>query len=88
LLNQNIHKIHWGIFSENPNSIYLIETYLHRMDLNSLSEHPNIFELDYNALKERCSVYTERLISVALHPLRIERYLDMGIECEDLDNYI
>jgi hypothetical protein len=39
-------------------------------------------------LKERCSIFKEELIKVALHPSRIEKYLKQGIELADLDNYI
>ena len=53
-----------------------------------LSKNPSIFELDYNALNERCSIYKWELLEVALHPLRIERYLDMGIKMSELNNYI
>jgi len=54
--------------------------------LFSLNE--SIFELDYNALKERCGLYKEELIQVALHPSRIQKYLEQGIDFADLDNYI
>jgi len=37
-----------------------------------LSSNPSIFELDYEALKDRCSVYKEELIGMALHPSRIK----------------
>jgi len=39
-------------------------------------------------LKERCSIYKEELIQIALHPSRIQKYLDIGISLEDLDNFI
>jgi hypothetical protein len=53
-----------------------------------LSGNPSIFELDYNALKKKCAVYKEELIQVALHPSKIQKLLDLGIELEDLDDYI
>jgi len=65
-----------------------LEQNLDKVDWEWLSGNPSIFELDYNALKKRCSVYKEELIIQALKPSRIERYLDMGISIEDLDNYI
>jgi len=39
-------------------------------------------------LKERCSHYKEELIQKALHPFRIIKYLEQGINLEELDNYI
>ena len=56
--------------------------------LDNLSTNHTIFELDYNALEERCNIYKEELMQVALHPSRIEKYLEQGIAIEDLDNYI
>jgi hypothetical protein len=39
-------------------------------------------------LKQRCSVYKEELMQTAMHPSRIMKYLDQGIDFEELDNYI
>jgi hypothetical protein len=44
--------------------------------------------LDYDYLKERCAVFKEELIKYALHPSKIHKYLENGIEMDDLDNYI
>jgi len=52
------------------------------------STNPSIFELDYQALKERCAIYKEELIQVALHPSRIEKYLEQGIDLAELDDFI
>jgi hypothetical protein len=53
-----------------------------------LSQNPSIFELDYNAIKERCSIYKWELLEMAFHPSRIEKYIEMGIEMGELSNYI
>jgi len=47
-----------------------------------------MFELDYDALKDRCSIYKEELIQIALHPSKIQKLLDLGIEIGDFDDYI
>jgi hypothetical protein len=44
--------------------------------------------LDYKALEERCSIYKWELLEIALHPSRIEKYIEMGIEMGELSNYI
>jgi len=44
--------------------------------------------LDYEALKERCHIYKEELIQITMHPSRIQKYLDMGISIDELDNCI
>jgi hypothetical protein len=53
-----------------------------------LSSNPSIFGYDYEALKERCHIYKEELIQITMHPSRIQKYLDMGISIDDLDNCI
>jgi hypothetical protein len=39
-------------------------------------------------LKERCNIYKEELFQKALHPARIQKYLDQGLSLADLDDYI
>jgi len=46
----------------------------------------HIFELDLDALKERCAISKEELIQRSMHPSRIQRLLDMGYEIEDLED--
>ena len=53
-----------------------------------LCDNPSIFELDYNALEERSSVYKWELFEIALHSSRIKKYIEMGIEMGELGNYI
>jgi len=62
--------------------------YFNKIDYGGLSRNPAIFELDKQGLKERCDIYREELIEKAMHPLRIQKLLDMGIEIEELENYI
>jgi hypothetical protein len=52
------------------------------------STNPSIFELDYKALSDRCSIYKWELLEIALHPSRMEKYIDMGIKMGEFDNYI
>ena len=88
ILEQNMYEVNWCCLSTNPNAIDILELNPDKISWFSLSRNPSIFELDYKGLKERCSVYKEELICKAFHPSRISRYLDMGIEIEDLDDYI
>jgi len=89
LLENNQHKIFWNYWLlVNPNIIYLLEKNQDKIDWEYISENESIFELDYASLKERCSIYKEELIQIALHPSRISKYLEEGIEMGKLDNYI
>jgi hypothetical protein len=88
LLECNPEKIDWFWLSINPNAIHLLKENMDKIDWYFISTNPAIFELDYNAIKERCYLYKEELIIKAIHPSRIEGYLEMGINMEDLDDYI
>jgi hypothetical protein len=52
-----------------------------------LSLNPSIFELDYDVMEKRSSLYKWELLEVAMHPSRIERYLNQGIEIGKLNDY-
>ena len=88
LLEANPDKIHWTYLSMNPNAIHFLEANPDKIYWSCLSSNPSIFELDYLALKERCNIYKEELTQKAFHPSRIQKYLDMGISIDELDNCI
>ena len=88
LLEKNPDKIVWDWLSYNSNAIHLLEKNLDKINWHKLSANPSIFELDYETLKERCLIYSEELIQKAFHPSRIQKYLDMGISIDELDNCI
>ena len=88
LLEQNQDKIDWYFLSSNPNAIHLLEKNQDKIYWSSLSFNPSIFEIDYGFLKERCDIYKEELIKMALHPHRIMKILENCIDIEDLDNFI
>ena len=88
ILEKNMYHINWCCLSTNPNAIHLLEQNMDKIRWFSLSKNPSIFELDYKGMKERCSIYKEELICKAFHPSRIAKYLNMGLEMEDLDNYL
>ena len=94
ILEKNIDKIDWFSLSSNINGYKLLEKYPENIkfylffDYDNLSVNCGIFDLDYEAIRKRCSVYKEELLAIALHPYRIEAYLKQGIPIEELDKYI
>ena len=88
LLEKNKYKIDWDRLSENANEIELLEKNPDKIFYDDLSFNSSIFELDYNALKERCAIYKEELIRIALHPKRIIKYLEQRFDLDDLENII
>ena len=89
LLEKNPNKINWHNLSSNPNAIHLLEQNQDKINWQILSGNPSIFDLvDYETLKERCLIYSEELIQKTMRPSRIQKYLDMGISIDELDNCI
>lgn len=94
ILEENIEKINWFSLSNNPNGIHILEKYPDKIGCYSFLDYDNfsfnmpIFEIDYDAIEKRCSIYKEELIATALHPSRIEEYIKQGISIQDLDKYI
>jgi len=85
-------KFNFPLIFETQNAIiyyvYFLEKNPDEIHWSWLSSNPSIFEIDYEALKERCAIYKEELIQKAMHPSRIQKYLDMGISIDELDNCI
>ena len=88
LLEKNQDKIDWDLLSRNPNAMHLLEINPDKIHWYNLSANPSIFELDYETMKERCLIYSEELIQKTMHPSRIQKYLDVGISIDELDNCI
>jgi len=86
-LKKNPEKIDWfGILlNPHPEVSGILEQNQEKIDWFWLSSNPCIFELDLDALKERCAIFKEELIQRSMHPSRIQRLLDMGYEIEDLE---
>jgi len=88
LVSKNEDKVNRYLLSGNPEIINLLNEYKYKNYFDDefnpganyylkkyqkeLSEMKSIFELDYDFLKERCSIYKEELIKTALHSSRIE----------------
>jgi hypothetical protein len=94
ILEKHIEKINWYNLSSNPNCFQIFEKFPEKMELYSFIDYDNfsvnlpIFEIDYDAIEKRCSIYKEELMQIALHPYIIKNYLEQGIQVEELSNYI
>jgi hypothetical protein len=87
LLYNNRDKICYMGLSTNPhpNAILLLEQSQNKINWFLFLSNPSIFELDYKKMAEqRTRTIMEDLMKTALHPLRIARMLDLGMEIEDL----
>jgi len=89
LIEQNLNRLDancWWRLTRNPNAVHLLEQNPYRIDLLMLLRVPSMLDYDYEALTQRCNIYKEQLIQKAMHPARIQKYLDSGISIDELDN--
>ena len=74
--------INWWQLSANPSAIHIIEQNLDKVKCFIL-QNPNIFELDYQKMsKERTWIILEDLVKMAIHPTRVQKLLDMGLDID------
>jgi hypothetical protein len=91
LIEQNLNRLDancWWRLTRNPNAVHLLEQNPYRIDLSMLLRVPSMLDYDYEIMKTRYAIYKEELIQKTMHPSRIQKYLDMGINIEELDNYL
>ena len=83
ILEKNLDKVDWNILSSNENAIHILENNLDKVDWYELSRNINIFDYDYDKMKEKTSVFKEELIAKVFHPTRFIRYLELGYDMND-----
>lgn len=89
----SICKIDWDNLSKNSGAMHLLEKYQEeclrydsvcKINWFYLSSLPEIFELDYNFLRKRMNIIKEELIAKVMHPKRIQKWIDSGMDIEDI----
>jgi len=76
ILEQNLDKVCWKTMSSNPAAIHLLKESPQKIDWFLLSSNPAIFEIDYQFLADRISIFKEELIQQVFHPRKLRYYLD------------
>jgi hypothetical protein len=87
ILEENLDRINWNTLSCNINAISILEQNLDKINWSFLLRNINIFELDLKFLKNKMDIIREELMMKIFHPLRFERYLNIGYDITD-DQYI
>jgi hypothetical protein len=84
-IKQHLDKVDWQHLLKNPSAIEIIKENKDKIDWYWLSGNPAIFEYNYpNMAKERNNIIQEELISVALHPSRVCKWLSQGYTLADI----
>jgi hypothetical protein len=77
--------VDWSALSENKNAIHILEQNIDKIDWYKLSVNQSIIEVDYKTMSEqRMSLLREELMIKTLHPSRIQKWLDLGMNIDDL----
>ena len=84
-MRKNLDKVNWHNLSANPAAIELLKENQDKIAWYWLSKNPAIFEYKYsNMAKARTDLIREDLVSVALHPDRVCKWLQQGLTLSDL----
>jgi hypothetical protein len=85
LLEKNQDKIHWEYLSRNSGAIDLLRNNQDKINWEQFSQNPSIHKIvfDYDAMKVRMNVIKEELITVAMHPVRLQKWINMGGNIDD-----
>jgi hypothetical protein len=74
--------------NKNPRVLDFFLKYPHKIEYSVIFKNPAIFVIDYEAIKRDNLLIKEELVAAALHPRRIERLLDSGVDVDDIDYYL
>jgi hypothetical protein len=63
----------------------LLEQHQDKIYWKSFSQNPSIFEkkINYDYLKKKMDVIRKELIAASMHPIRLQKYIDMGGDMDD-----
>ena len=84
LLERYPENIIWYNLCNHSWAIDLIEKNQDRIYWPALSNNPAIFVYDYTAMRESYKVLKEEIIKAAWHPKRVTKWLEHGMDLDDL----
>jgi len=79
-----LDRVNWDTLSYNPNAIHLLEQNQDKINWYAIFANPAIFVYDYAAMRENYRELKEELMQKAWHPDRVARWLEAGMDLEDL----
>ena len=72
-MNQEHYEKHkWACLSKHPNLINMLNRNQDKIDYTCLSMNESIFEIDYESLESRISIFKEELVGYAWNPDRFQ----------------
>jgi len=64
--------------------MYILENFENKLNWIPVSENTDILKYDYCAMRTANQALKKELIQVAMHPNRISKWLDDGIDIDDI----
>ena len=77
-LENNLDKVNWDYLSENVNAVHILENNLDKVNWYYLSKNKNIFDYDYDKMKQITSIFKEELIATVFNPTAAGTFFDDG----------
>jgi hypothetical protein len=85
LIEERLKWANWICLSKNPNAIHILKRNQEKIDWCTFSENVAIFEPDYKQMSlERSNILREDLMKKALHPTKIQYWLENGLTIDDV----
>jgi len=85
LIEEKIEMANWMCLSKNPNAMHILKQNQDKIEWYVFSENTSIFEQDYKEMSvKRSNILREELMKKALHPTKIEYWLENGMSIEDI----
>jgi hypothetical protein len=85
MIEERLALANWICLSKNPNAIHILEKNQDKIEWYNFSDNVAIFEQDYKEMSlKRSNILREELMKKALHPKKIEYWLENGMSIEDI----
>ena len=85
LIEERLEWANWICLSKNPNAIHILKRNQEKIEWCTFSENVAIFEPDYKEMSlRRSNILREDLMKKALHPIKIQYWLENGLTIDDI----
>ena len=74
MLEKNPNTIRWWHLSQNPSAIHILEKNLDKIDCIGLLYNPDIFQINYELIKETNKIINEEIVKMVWHPFRMSKW--------------
>jgi hypothetical protein len=79
-IRNHLDEVAWDGLCRNPhlNALEILQENYERIDWFHLSTNPNIFEYDYDTMRQNCGLYEREFVERMMHPKNYDKFEDWG----------